>query len=107
MLLSTAQEGVYSIDFCGTKYGPEPEGNPGAGLRCSVLGRLRQIVAERSPDHVVHGLGRNSERACAAVIPGPAAPRKVGVLNSPSQAAFRALGYSVPETKASLHDETS
>src|SRR6478609_9044432 len=72
----------------------------------SYLFRLRQVVAKRGPYHVVHAFGRNA-RSSSAVAPGPAKPLKVGVLNTPANAAFGSLDDPVPEAKASLCDETS
>ena len=76
----------------------EALGSPGLG----------EVVAEGSEHHVVDGLGtlahtRNTGRG-AGVVTGPADLLEVGVLNTPTQAALRALVDVVPETESALDD---
>src|SRR5579859_3366296 len=75
-------------------------------LENSTILDLRDVVAERRPDHVVHRLRRNCRRARRQpAATGPSALSKIGVLKSPAEAAFRSLIQLMPEPKGSLHDD--
>src|SRR5215469_733661 len=88
---------------CDCKYETGIRRVPDAGNSLSNI-TLRQIVAERGPDHVVHGLRRNAGPA-RVIVAGPPLSGEVGVLNSPAETAFRSLGNLIPEPKRSLQDE--
>src|SRR5207302_9324336 len=63
----------------------------------------RQVVAERGPDHVVDGLGRDVDRAVVAAR--PAILLEVGVGQSPANAALRTLIDAMPESNRSFLNE--
>jgi hypothetical protein len=53
---------------------------------------LQQVVTNRGPNHVVDCFGRKTRQpGYAIVVTGPAIFRKVRVLNSPAEAALRAI----------------
>src|SRR5579864_9358568 len=76
-----------------------PTGGTGRDCLAFVQGGLRQVIAERGPNHVVNGLGLNATRA------GPGISAEVGVLNAPAEAAMGALVDLVPEAEGSFVDE--
>ncbi len=61
--------------------------------------RLRQVIAERGPHHVVDGLGSDARSA------GPAGLGYVGVLDAPAHATLRTLVELVPEPESAFLDE--
>src|ERR1700739_5136966 len=65
---------------------------------------LRNIVAERSEQHVVHGLRRNAHRRRDAVVTGPSGLRDVGILNAPPNSALRSGINLVPEADGAFGD---
>src|SRR5579864_5122031 len=78
-----------------------PTGGTGRDCLAFVQGGLRQVIAERGPNHVVNGLGLNATRA------GPGISAEVRVLNAPAEAAVGALVDLVPEAEGPFVDEAS
>src|SRR5437773_10557788 len=64
---------------------------------------LRQVVAERGPDHVVDGVRTNTGPCHASggieVVTGPAVLGDVGVSQPPLHAALRSVVDLMPEAK--------
>src|SRR5260370_24927189 len=66
---------------------------------------LGNVIAERRPDHVVHGVGRCADCCCAGSGNSrPAVPVEVGVRNAPLDAALFALVELVPEAEGAFTD---
>lgn len=65
---------------------------------------LRDVVADRSPDHVVDSLRRDASCSKRAVVTRPAISGEVRVLNAKPEAALRTLKELVPEPESAFHD---
>src|SRR5258708_7843695 len=82
---------------------PRPPGEGRAAFAC----RLRQVIAERGENHVVHGLRGDWRCSCAASRTGPSDFGNVGVLDTPLDSAlWTGIGF-VPEAKGSLLDKAN
>jgi hypothetical protein len=60
---------------------------------------LRQVVAERGPEHSVHGMRSDAGSAVDAVTVRPRVAREVGILQTPMEPALLALVDFVPEAE--------
>jgi hypothetical protein len=69
--------------------------------------RLRNVVADRGPDHVIHRLGGKAWGSGRVVITRPAVLGKVRVLEAKPESAFRSLVELVPEPQRGLRDNAS
>src|SRR6266849_2926940 len=87
---------------------PLPPRGKGRADHCLAWPGLRQVIAERGEDHVVHGLGANTWPGHTGrgvkIIPGPAHLDEVGVLHAPLHAALRALVELMPEADGAFDD---
>ena len=76
---------------------PAPRHTGAGGFRCRLVVRLRQVVTEGSPEHVVYAFGRDAVGAVAGNRQaGPALAQGVGVLHAQAHAAIVALVEVVP-----------
>src|SRR6202140_740570 len=65
---------------------------------------LWQVIAERSPHHIVDGLRINRECSRHVVVAGPRTLREVRILHAPLNAAFRSIIELMPETNGALNN---
>ena len=65
---------------------------------------LWQVVAERSPHHVVDRFRINRKCSGRVVVARPRALREVRVLNAPLNPAFRSVIEPMPEADGALDD---
>src|ERR1700688_3822633 len=65
---------------------------------------LWQVIAERSPHHIVDGLRINRECSRHVVVAGPRTLREVRILHAPLNAAFRSVIELMPETNGALNN---
>src|ERR1700726_3169114 len=68
---------------------------------------LWQVIAERSPDHVVNGLRINRKCSRHVVVARPGALGEVRVLHAPLNAAFRSVIEPVPKADSALDNVAS
>src|SRR5215472_560808 len=71
----------------------------------SMIRCLRQVIPERSPEHIVDRVGRYRVRRIVGTRPTIAA--EVGILDTPPNSTLRALVEAVPEAERCLIDVAS